>query len=302
MATEPKGMLERMLYEASDGRIRLDTKPNLIPVADALPAVAQGLADMSMVSVPHFTSSYPLLDYASVPGIAENLYEMDAITSDPRMFKLLDDLYRGIDIQYLCTLYSEANDAVWMKDTLVDTVDKFSGLKARTSGLLQTKTLEALGASAMTIAGTELETALIQGTVDAITTSLTYGWGRGFTDICDYAALWPITPGYFFSLVMNGDKFDSLPSDLQQIMLDTTAEMSHRQIFAMNAQLGTAMKAIGLTKCEIVYPSDVETAKAKELVKVVRDDYIEVAGPDGQKILDVIDDAVAKYRALLESL
>ena len=301
MMSAPDGPMRRLLYERSNGRITFDYKTRLFSTTEALPAVRDGRIDMTWYPCPHMAGTYPLLNWDAIPGIADNIYELEAAIFDPRMRAIYDKFYGDLNVKFLAPFFSVANNAIWSKKK-VDTVDKFSGLKARTSGLLQTKTLEALGASAMTIAGTELETALIQGTVDAITTSLTYGWGRGFTDICDYAALWPITPGYFFSLVMNGDKFDSLPSDLQQIMLDTTAEMSHRQIFAMNAQLGTAMKAIGLTKCEIVYPSDVETAKAKELVKVVRDDYIEVAGPDGQKILDVIDDAVAKYRALLESL
>ncbi|MDP2930928.1 MAG: TRAP transporter substrate-binding protein DctP, partial [Chloroflexota bacterium] len=184
----------------------------------------------------------------------------------------------------------------------VDTLDKFVGLKARTSGLIQTKTLEALGASPMTIAGTELAPALIRGTVDAVTTSLTYGWSQGFPDITSYAALWPITPGYFFSIIMNAKKFDSLPPDLQKVVLDVTNEIARQQIFAMNSQLATVIKAIGLTKCEIVYPAEAEINKAKDKVKGVRDEYVKVSGPVATDLLKAVDEAVAKYRTVIKSM
>jgi TRAP-type C4-dicarboxylate transport system substrate-binding protein len=247
-----------------------------------------------------FSGTAPLFDWGSIPGVFETIYEKWAVTSDPRYIDLMKKAWRQYDIAWLTDWTSVANNGIWVAKGKgkVDTVDKFRGLKIRTSGVSQTKTIEALGGSAVTIAAAELEASLQRGTVDVITTSLTYGWVHGFTDLTDSVAIWPfIVPGFSFPFVANAKAFDALPADLQKALVDATVEVGREQYLAMQSQLNYVIRAIEMSKSELVRPSAAEVAKGQGLVKGVRDEWLKIAGPNGPALLAIVDDVVAKYRA-----
>jgi len=296
--TKPGGLWERLVYEKSNGRLLIDNKPRLFPTKEILPAVGQGKVDVGFFPSAFMAGTYPLFNYGAIPGLFDNIYEEWAVTSDPRVRELFNKAYREIGAVWLCDLASVANEGIWAAERKVDTVEKFKGLKARTSGFIQTKTLEVLGASPVTISITELEQALYRGTVDAITTGLTYGWLHGLTDLCKYVNVWPmVTPGFTFPWVMNAEAFDSLPADLQKAIVDATEEATYLQYYGMICDRLYGLQGIAMTGCEIVNPSEAEIAKGKELTKPVRDEWLKIAGPYGAELLKYVDEDVANYRA-----
>ena len=52
-----------------------------------------------------------------------------------------------------------------------------------------------------------------------------------------------------------------------------------------------------MTETEIVYPSAAEKAKALELWKPIREEWIGRADPQAAEVANIIDEIVAKYRA-----
>jgi TRAP-type C4-dicarboxylate transport system substrate-binding protein len=253
-----------------------------------------------MANSAFFSGTNPFFDVGSIPGIYNHIYQAWEVADDPRVRELFDKNWREFGVTWLSNWTSVQNDGIWAGKGVgvVDTVEKFKGLKARTSGIIQSKTLEALGASPVTIQVAELEQALFRGTIDILTTSLTYGWNRGFTDIVDSVTYWPgvITPGFSLPFIANAEKFDSLPPDLQQALIEATHEVGQEQHFAMNAQLIYVRKAIGL-ETEIVRASDAEIAKGIEATKGVADEWVAISGPDAPQLLSIVKEIVANYQA-----
>lgn len=299
-ACAPGGPLQRRLYDASQGRILLDIKPNLFPTNEALNAMAAGLVDISIYPNAFMSSTYPLLDYQSVPGMCKNLNEMEAVTYDPRIIKIFQEFNKSIGLQYLCTFLNPAQNAIWTTKAKLDTTDSFKGLKLRASGNTQKLAAQKLGANVVVIAASEIQNSLIRGTVDGIITTALYGRRTGLPDLCSYINIWPIGSGYPTTLAMNAKKFNSLPPDLQKVMKDVCTEIGHMETFAIGLEHMSAMTAIGASKTQIVEPSKAEYAKAVKLLAPVVDEWAKNSGPSAPKILEIASDAVSKYRAVWE--
>ncbi|MDP2931541.1 MAG: TRAP transporter substrate-binding protein DctP [Chloroflexota bacterium] len=296
--TKAGGLWERLVYAKSNGRIIIDNKPRLFPTNQILPSIGQGKADVAFTNASFNSGSYPFFNYGSIPGIMDNIYQGWQVTSDPRIRPLFDKAYRAIGVVWLTDFTSTANDAIWAGKRNVNTVDAFKGLKLRTSGLIQTRTIEALGGSPVTMAITEVEDALFRGTVDGITTSLNYGWAHRLTDLTQYVAVWPIiTPGFTFPLIVNAKTYDSLPADLQKALVDASMEAAYAEYYGILSARLYAILGISMTKTQLVNPPDAEIAKAKDLTKGIRDEWLKIAGPDGPALLKIVDENVAKWRA-----
>ena len=65
----------------------------------------------------------------------------------------------------------------------------------------------------------------------------------------------------------------------------------------MDSQVAFARLGIGMTESELVIPSAAEKAKALELWKPIKEDWIKMCGPQGAELAKIIDEVVAKYRA-----
>jgi TRAP-type C4-dicarboxylate transport system substrate-binding protein len=139
---------------------------------------------------------------------------------------------------------------------------------------------------------------LFRGTIDAITTSLTYGWNRGFADIVDSVTYWPqvITLGFSFPFIANLDSFNAMPPDLQQILVKVTHEVGREQHLAMQSQLLYVRRAID-KETTLIRAPEAEVQKALALTEGVADEWVAIAGPDAPELLRIVREIVADYRA-----
>lgn len=286
---------QSMVEKATGGRLILETKVGLFPPREVIHGVIDGRAEIGFQRIPWVSGTFPLWDFGSLPFIFADNYEYEAALNDPRMIELTEKSYREVGLVKLLESPSTAQSGIFANQAF-NTVEDFNGIKIRTSGLLQTYTMELFGSSPLTIAAAELAEALQRGTVDAIATSLGYGLGVGLADVTDHVSLWPVSSTFGGAIVVNAEIFDALPSDLQQILREVSLEVQGQIILGTDIDMRRAISGIKATGLTVVVPDKAEIAKALTLTKPVVDKWLEIAGPYGPELLAIISDyaSVAK--------
>ena len=229
--------------------------------------------------------------------VSERYEEEIAVYLDPRVQALFDEKYRGIGVVHLQTTFNGSNSGIW-SDKKVDSVEAFKGLKIRTAGVIATLSLKELGASPLTMTMAEVEQALIRGTVDAVLTSPDYGFARGLPAIVDYVSMSPITPTFEFAFVMNAEKYDSLPPELQEALERVSMRVMRMTAHGASAEYFFALQGIELAGAEKVEFSKAEWDRIGDIItKPVTDAWLKMSGPEAAELLGYVSEAVSSYSA-----
>ncbi len=262
---------------------------------DSVFAIADGRIQMGTQSVPAASGTYPLLDFGGIPGFISDVpasaYEWADAFLDPRMMAIWDKYTVPAGFKIIGSAISMSNNSEW-GHRAIKTLADFKGLKTRASGRTQTAALNALGASPVTLSAAEIEDALYRGTVDAITTSISYGSERGLIDLCQYVSIWPITPVFAQFIAVNAKTFNALDPYYQQALLKAGAQMTYEMtpvIEQMKISYTLWIQSQS-KKIEMVIPDKSEVDKAIALMGPVVDDWIKISGPFAKDVLRVASD------------
>lgn len=285
------------VQKRSDGRLTIDIFPNgqLMPPDQEMPAILQGQIDMSHSTSPVLTSFDPIWNFYELPFIfgydpqdpsvfLENRHAFNQSEEGGRKIeKMMED--KGLKI--LSFGYVDMFGSVYTTDAknLVTGPDSAKGLKLRTpGGMIGPATAEAIGASSMTIAGSEVITALQQKTVDGLLTTPIYASQaklpvKSFSVVPLFNSVTP--------LVISLNKFESLPEDLQQILEETGADLEKYIMEQVLAEANKAYEDLESRGVEIYYPTEEEIAAWEEATKPARELFEEqVEG--GEELLEVL--------------
>lgn len=129
----------------------------------------------------------------------------------------------------------------------VESLEDLQGLRLRLSGnAMSMNAYAALGANPIQIAWTETYLALKQGTVEAVTSPISLVYSMKFTEVAPYVALVNEFPQYV-AYVMNGDRFNSLSPEFQQLLVDCANEVGE---YATQLTMDSVGAEIDLMKSE----------------------------------------------------
>ena len=193
----------------------------------------------------------------------------------------------------------EALDGIFANKPL-RTLEDFKGLKVRTGGFIPTAALKSMGASPLSMGTTEILEALQRGTVDAIQTNRGWGMGFGLPDVVSHVSIWRVQSVFPGMLIVNKEKFDALPKDLQQILLDVGKEIQGEVMFGGKIEEYESEIGVKVSNLELVIPDKAEISKARKLVKPVIQQWIDRAGPDGKEIMSIAAEYAGGAKELLE--
>ena len=297
----PGGEMQRMLWERSGGRIKLNIVSRMFPGTDILQAVATGKADMGDVPMPYLSGTYPVWNWGEIPGIVDEdpvkgLAEELAVYQDPKVQQLYDKSMRKLGlVHWFVTQWDPAN-GIWTKKE-VNSLEDFKGLKVRVGGFLPTAGIKAMGASPVTIAGSELAPAMMTGTIDAVLTSLGYGYSIGLAKVSKAFTLTPLSPTWTAVTVINAEKFDSLPPDLQKVVRDVGRELEQAVSLSTTAEYIMSVDTVDLSGIKRTRLNEADQKKALEACATVEQEWLKLAGEEGQEMLAAVKAAVAKYRS-----
>ncbi|MBA7565894.1 hypothetical protein ES708_07580 [subsurface metagenome] len=282
----PDPIFQTMLEEMTGGRLILDTKIDLIPSAELIMGVIDGRVDIGTQRLPWCSGTFPQFDFGSLPFYFMDVMEYYETVTDPDMIELLDREYEAVGLVRIAEIAAGPENGIWGSKPVAN-IEDFEGLKIRTSGVLQTNTLMALGAAPLTMPLAELSDAIYRGTVDAVATSPGFGLGRGLADVCDYISIWPVTSNFPCALVVNKDKFYDLPSDLQEIVREWGRMITRANVYGQQCHYITARYAIVSAGVNVVVPDRAEIEKARALSQSSIDKWLELTGPVGEEILAI---------------
>ena len=286
----PGGRYEQLVTQHTNGTVKLDIKEKLFGLMDSAYAIGDGRVMMGTQSIPAASGTYPLLDFGGIPGFFSDMpngaTEYANALLDPKMMSVLEAYTRPAGFKVLGAAISLANNALWGNKP-VRTLADFKGVKMRASGRTQTTALRDLGGSPLTLSMAEIEEALSRGTVDAITTSKSFGAERGLTALSKYVSIWPITPIFPQVIAINLKTWDRLSPQQREGLLRASAELTREMPLALEQMDISYTLWIRSTKTEMVTPDDAEVKKAMALMQPTVKEWLDTAGPHGKEVLAI---------------
>lgn len=255
----------------SDGRIVVEhyDSAQLGSDRDTTEQVQQGVLEASCCSSSNFVSFVPAFDALELPYVTsrdkigafnESLDngELGAFFREQlNQVGFQPIMYNMFGYRIFCT-----NDKAPMNG-----IDSFKGIKLRTTeSQAEMATVEALGASAMPLAWSDTITAIEQNTVNGWATTDSYAKNCGAYEIIKYA----IDTEHNLTLhlvVMNKGYFDSLPSDIQEIILRAGKEATE---FERGYEAEVSSKDRQFMKDKGVQYYELNDAERQQLMDITR--------------------------------
>ena len=291
------------IEERSDGRIQIEPywSGSLLTGGETLRGVGEGIADMGFVYAAYTPAQLPLNcaplgAYPTIKMTAADGLEIfgDLVDEWPEMTAELEMWgvrFLGLDSSHNQCLFSTKP---------MRTLDDLKGKKIRVHSAYMGEAVEAAGATAVFLPPGEVPDALARGLVDASTASATTGKAYGWFDYTDYFIETDFATPALITNVMNLEKWKSLPSDLQDIIVDVFSETAELTVQAYEDGIEAAkaeMEDIGI---EIIEFPDSEIAKWNALpaVQQIADNTAQELDDDGLPGTTVVD----RYKAALEDL
>lgn len=212
----------KSVEKASGGRIRFNLYPNgsLAKPNVNLMACQDGLVDVAYLHSFFFVDRLKALETLYVPGLgireprAASLAVWELISKTPAFHKEA----KGVKIL-----------GVHVSPTVIGSVEKpvcsvedFKGLRLRTNGK-STATLAAhMGANVMTVPGPDIFMNLQKKIVEAAVAAWEGHRGFGLISVCNSFTEGDFLPPIYFYLVINENKWNAMPADLQKILEDAS--------------------------------------------------------------------------------
>jgi tripartite ATP-independent transporter DctP family solute receptor len=165
----------------------------------------------------------------------------------------------------------------------IETPEDMQGLKMRTlESPLHTDTFNAFGANASPFAFGELYTALQQGTYDAMDCPISLYYTNKFYEVQDYLTL----TGHVYAataLLVNDDFYNSLPEDLQELLMEASEEFRTEQRELAQQQ---DTEFLDLLKEEGMQVNDLTTEQRNAFREAAEPVYAKYEGQIGKELID----------------
>jgi len=287
--TYPYPRFQKWLERASEGRLKIKTTVEMLD--DPLFAAIEGRVDIGYQRQPWIAGTFPLWDVSTFPFFWQDSHEYEEAMWDPRLIEIYERSYAEAGLIRMFEGPSGMMECIF-GNKKYETLESLQGAKLRAGSMVITWSMQIAGAAPLTMPVAELVEAVMRGTVDGIHTNRAFGMEVGLTDVVKYASLWPFSSDFMQVFVMNKAKFDSLPADLQAILLDVFRDMNGQSFVGGHEARLVAITAIRSTPVELIPVAKSEIDKTVALlVPALFDKWTENAGPDAAEVLSIL----AKY-------
>jgi TRAP-type transport system periplasmic protein len=260
-----------LVEEKSDGKITINNHPNseLGAEREMTESVQGQLLDIAIVStgpVGNFANKVNVLDF---PFLFDDHTQAEKVLDG----KVGEEISKQLEEVNLKNLYWVDNGSyhIASNNKPIRTPKDMEGLKFRTQeNQVQIDTINALGATATPIPFSELFLSAQQGVVDGQGNSLAVLIPNSYHEVHKYLTI----TNHMYSagmILMNNEKFNSLPDDAQKILLEAAKEAGTYErefVQKLNEEYLQTAKDNGMTIIE-----DADLAPFKEAVKPVYEKY-----------------------------
>jgi TRAP-type transport system periplasmic protein len=271
-ALEIEGAWCKEVEKRTNGRVKVTYFPGgtLVPATQAYEAVIKGIADIALVSPSWTTGRFPLAEALALPlGFKSAVQSTGLANAWYKKFKP-----KEFDDTKMLWL-SAMGPGVFLTKKPVDSIEGLKGLKIRAGGN-EAKIVSAMGAVPVSVPMSDIYEGLQRGLLEGI---LFYpealkGWKYGD----NIRGLQENRATSFAGLtvtVMNKQKWNSLPPDIQNIIDKINDEWAIKQ-GELWVELDKEGREFGVSKgMKIVNISNEEVNKSAEKMKPIFKDYVE---------------------------
>ena len=289
----------KRIQEATKGKVIVEVNA-MSPITnarDAHDAAAAGIVDMALCMTGVSPGRYPLLDSLCLPGLGFDSSEMASMAAANlvKKFPIIEKRMGNVKlIEASCT----GPDMVGTAKKAIRNIDDFKGMKLRSAGNYQSKLLKNMGAIPVMMGPGDIYSSLQKGVIDGY--NMPWGGIRIFKlyEVTGYCLETNNWGGVFFS-VMNLDKWNSLPAEVQEQITQASGPEWSRYVgqvtdYNENINRETAKKA----GAEIIVPSakfrQAMLEQCKPLWKLYEED-LKAKGLPGQEVLQANLDFAKEY-------
>ena len=205
----------------SDGRLKITVYENsaLVPEREIHDAVSEGVVEMGFSTGAFWAGTVPVgLFSLGLPMSCETMEEMEVWFWDKGVVDVLRQAYAEHNVQYLCPLIGMPYGSIMSKDP-INTLADLEGKKIRSIAFFK-GIWQAVGAVPVDTAIEELYTAIATGDVDGANMgNADRFWSLKLHEVADYYTMPPLSAYAGGEFIVNMDKWNELPADLQEILL-----------------------------------------------------------------------------------
>jgi len=287
------------LKSQSQGKMSCQIYPSLQlggTAATLVDQVRTGIADIVWTSPGYSPGRFPRIEVLELPfilphgGMAGNrliwqFYEQHA-SADFNGYKML-------------ALFGDNGQDVHVRSRPVSTLEDFRGLKLRTSGRTAARTLEALGATPVSMPPAQMTESISKGVIDGALASWEVVPPTKLEEVTHYHTAFaegqPAMGYTLLTMLMNPKRYESLPPDLKEIMdRNTGLALVERFGESFDSYIIGAKQSVPTES--IVTVSDEEFAKWQAATASVADEWVSDATERGIEDAQALLDAARQLR------
>ncbi len=296
--TFPCVQMERWKNEVekrTNGKVKINTFPGgtLLGAKGMMDGIIAGQADIGCLCMAYQPGRFMVTNAVSLPvGIP------DSATGS----LVLLDLYRkykpaSFDKVKVLTMFTTAPANIMCKIP-VRTLEDIKGMDLRASGGAA-EILKAWGANQIGMPMSATPEALQKGVVQGLFSSLEVMKDLKFAEDCKYVTV-TNTVVYPFAVVMNKDKWNSLPEDIKKVMEELAVEQARWTGNYMDSHVDEAVAWSKKThKVEFIELDEKSIVKWKSVLSPIVNKWIKKAeekGLDGKGIVNAIYGMIGEHR------
>jgi TRAP-type C4-dicarboxylate transport system substrate-binding protein len=275
-------------------KIQIFTGGSLTPAPQIYDGVVKGISDFGLSVFAYSPGRFPVVSAVDNPFGYPNAFVAT------RLINELNKKFHPKELSdvHVCYLFAHGPGLLHTASKPVSKLEEVKGLKIRATGTSQL-IVRAMGATPVAMSQGETYDALKKNIVDGtlVPIEALEGFKQGevlkYTTL-DYSASY--SQGFF--VTMNSKKWESLPPDLQKIITDVSKKYEMITAKAWGESDESGWKFAEKLGHEFIKLSDAESAKFKDAMTPVFDEYIKQAnekGVDGQAVFKAAKEMVATY-------
>jgi len=208
------------------GRVVIEVYPaqQLYRDVDLVTALPSGAVEMACPNVGQWVGLVPSLVAIQLCGTyrtTEHFWRCE----DGELGKLIaEDLKKKANCRLISFMSLGPNDIIGCSKKQIKTLEDFRGLKIRGATRGHVIFLSAMAAVPTSISSSEVYVALQRGTIDGAVSVAKSFLARGWYEVCPYLTRFMLIPDAPFAILVNLDVWKKLPSDVQQIIVESARE------------------------------------------------------------------------------
>lgn len=269
--------------EATGGEvdITVHSAGSLFGHAEIKDAVRRGLAPAGEVLMSRLANEDPLFEVDSIPFLAANYEEAEALWDASR-----DQIEQKLADQGLTLLFAVPwpGQGLYLNQELTD-VSQMQGVSFRAYNAATERLAELMGAVPTQVEAGDIPTAFSTGRVEAMITSPSTGVS---SQAWDYTDIYVDTQAWLPKnmAIVNTAAFDALTEEQRAAIMEAAEAAETRGWQMSRDETATQTAALEENGMTVTQPGEELSAQLQEIGETMTAEWLEKAGAEGQAVID----------------